>query len=70
VAPFPFDPRKVKEDGSMSKDTMRPPGATAPTFSSKFSKSEVLRFGREIIRTEADALKRLEGRLRFERGQA
>ena len=47
----------------MSKDTMRPPGATAPTFSSKFSKSEVLRFGREIIRTEADALKRLEGRL-------
>jgi arabinose-5-phosphate isomerase len=47
----------------MNKDPTLHPTAVAPTFSQQFARSEVLHFGREIIRTEAEALERLVERL-------
>jgi len=47
----------------MIKDSTCLPPATVEPFSQQFASGEVLQFGREIIRTEADALQRLVQRL-------
>jgi len=47
----------------MGKEIVHHARTAIPPFSQQMAKSEVLRFGREIIRTEADALERLVGQI-------